>query len=104
MIEVKTKKDILREGKDRKHAVLCLIVYMPWCGYCQMLKKYIADAGLEKKYSHIKFLMLGGAYLHNSPLVNGYPMIFMLKNFEKVDEIRGYNPDALENALRKYNV
>ena len=49
MIEVKTKQDILLTK-----GTICLIVYQPWCGYCQMLKKLIIDKNLEKKYPKFK--------------------------------------------------
>ncbi|KAF8482044.1 thioredoxin-domain-containing protein [Russula ochroleuca] len=89
---------------DKSAKLTVIDFHASWCGPCHAIAP--AYEALSKQYANVNFLKcdvdaaqdVAGRYS-----ISAMPTFVFLKGQTKVDQVRGANKAALENALRKHS-
>ncbi|CAG7561568.1 unnamed protein product [Fusarium equiseti] len=103
--DIKTTKEFkdLVSTTDKAVLVDC---FATWCGPCKaispILNKLSEESSLSKSIDFVKFDVDELPDLTGELGVRAMPTFFVFKGGEKVDELVGANPQALQKMLAKY--
>merc|ERR1712187_975551 len=76
--------------------------FATWCGPCKAIAPKVAD--FSKQYTNVKFYQIDVDELSNTAGeigVRAMPTFLLYKDGEKVEDVVGANPAALEAAIKK---
>jgi len=91
--------DILSKSKD-KHSVIDF--HAAWCGPCHAIAPTFES--LAKQYTNVNFLKCdvdAARDVASRYSISAMPTFVFLKGSERVNQVRGANKNALEDALRQ---
>ncbi|CAK1358481.1 thioredoxin trx1 [Cercospora beticola] len=99
-IKAKADFDSLKADKDKLSVIDC---YATWCGPCKVIAPQVSK--FADQYNNATFYKLDVDELPDVAQelgVRAMPTFYLFKNGEKVQEVVGANPNALEAAIKAH--
>ncbi|PPJ56943.1 hypothetical protein CBER1_02284 [Cercospora berteroae] len=99
-IKAKADFDCLKADKDKLSVIDC---YATWCGPCKVIAPQVSK--FADQYNNATFYKLDVDELPDVAQelgVRAMPTFYLFKNGEKVQEVVGANPNALEAAIKAH--
>lgn len=107
MKEVHSEQTLLQEISRSPAKLAVLDFYAPWCGPCKMLGPALDK--MQSKYPTAIFLKINtddAGDLATKYNISALPTVIILKksgsSLAKVATIKGYQPDMIEQELKKH--